>query len=68
MCLRSRLVHLSYSLGVLLCDDTTSLLCLLDAPLEERERTSDLHDSHFDRELGSEASTLPASKDKADPG
>lgn len=40
-----------------------SFLCLLGALLEERERTSNLHDSHFDRELRTKATTLPASKD-----
>lgn len=31
-------------------------------PLEEGEWAAHLHDSHFDRELGTKAATLPASK------
>lgn len=38
------------------------ILFLLGAPLEEGEWASNLHDSHYDRELGTKAATLPASK------
>lgn len=39
-----------------------SILFLLGAPLDEGEWASNLHDSHYDRELGTEAATLSASK------
>ena len=38
------------------------ILFLPGAPLDEGERASNLHDSHYDRELGTKAATLPASK------
>lgn len=37
-------------------------LLLLGAPLEEGERANHLGHSHYDRELGTQAATLPASK------
>lgn len=38
------------------------LCLLLGAPLEEGERANHLGHSYYDRELGAQAATLPASK------